>query len=62
MGVGSFSIDLAVPNRLEEVVGLEPNKELVDVEGAFPNMEPAWPVAAEVDGANLMGVVVGFQV
>jgi hypothetical protein len=62
VGVDSFSTDLAVPNKLEEVVGLEPNKELVGAEVAFPNREPAWPVEAEVDGANLMGVVLGFQV
>jgi hypothetical protein len=63
-GVDSFSVGLsclAAPNRLD-VGGFEANKELVGAEVAFPNKEAAWLVDAEPDGANLIGVVLGFQV
>jgi hypothetical protein len=61
-GVDAFSAGLAAPNRLDVVVGLLANKELVGAVVAFPKREPAWPVEAGADGANLMGVVLGFQV
>ncbi|KAH7192985.1 uncharacterized protein B0J16DRAFT_68418 [Fusarium flagelliforme] len=58
-GVDAFSAGLAAPNRLDVVVGLLANKELVGAVVAFPKREPAWPVEAGADGANLMGVVLG---
>lgn len=45
---------------LEVVVVLGANRELVGADVVLPKREPAWPEV--VDGANLIGVVVGFQV
>jgi hypothetical protein len=58
----SFSAGLSclAPNRLEEVEGLAPKMLLEGADVELPNSEVDW--GAEVVGANLRGVLLGFQV
>lgn len=51
---------LAAPKRLEVVVVFGAKMELAGVDAEFPNIEPFW--VAATDGANFIGVVLGFHV